>query len=181
MRKIKLLLFAILLTFNTTATASSANEIENDADETLKLFYSEVKGSKPYLQKAKAYLVFPDIKEAGFFMGGKYGEGVLRVKGKSKAYYSITSASVGLQMGMKVYGMVIAFSTDAALNKFLLDDDEWEADVDGNIAMAEWNSKEELEDVDFKEPMVAFVLDSKGMMGSLTMEGTKFKRINPDN
>lgn len=180
MRKIKLLLLTLFLFSSTMLMANTAKEIENDADETLQLFYSEVKGSKAYLQKAKAYLVFPDIKEAGFFMGGKYGEGVLRVKGKSKAYYSITSASMGLQMGMKVYGMVIAFSTDAALNKFLLDDDEWEADVDGNIAMAEWNSKEELENVDFGEPMVAFVLDSKGMMGSLTMEGTKFKRIHPD-
>jgi lipid-binding SYLF domain-containing protein len=180
MKKLRLLLFTLLFALSSVAMAESAREIEKDADETLELFYKEVKGSKAYLHNAKAYLVFPDIKEAGFFMGGKYGEGVLRVKGKSKAYYSITAASVGLQMGMKVYGMVIAFSTDAALNKFLLDDDEWEADVDGNIAMAEWNSKEELEDVDFGEPMVAFVLDSKGMMGSLTMEGTKFKRIHPD-
>ena len=160
--------------------AASAKEIEKDADKTLQIFYKEVKGSKAYLQKAKAYLVFPDINEAGFFMGGKYGEGVLRVRGKSKAYYSITAASVGFQMGMKVYGMIIAFTTDAALNKFLLDDNEWETDVDGNIAMAEWNSKEELEDVNFDDPMVAFVLDSKGIMGSLTMEGTKFKRIKPD-
>ncbi len=171
----------MLLVYSSTAMAASASDIEKDADETLKIFYSEVKGSEAYLKKAKAYLIFPDIKEAGFFMGGKYGEGVLRVRGKSKAYYSITAASVGMQMGMKVYGMVIAFSTDAALNKFLLDDDEWEADVDGNIAMAEWNSKEELDDADFSESMVAFVLDSKGMMGSLTMEGTKFKRIHPDD
>ena len=180
MGKIKLLLLAIVLTYSTTAMAASAKEIEKDADETLEIFYKEVKGSKGYLHKAKAYLVFPDIKEAGFFMGGKYGEGVLRVRGKSKAYYSITAASVGFQMGAKVYGMIIAFTTDEALNKFLLDDDEWETDVDGNIAMAEWNSKEELEDVNFDDPMVAFVLDSKGIMGSLTMEGTKFKRIKPD-
>ena len=170
----------MLLSYSSTAMAASAKEIEKDADKTLQILYKEVKGSKAYLQKAKAYLIFPDINEAGFFMGGKYGEGVLRVRGKSKAYYSITAASVGFQMGMKVYGMIIAFTTDAALNKFLLDDNEWETDVDGNIAMAEWNSKEELEDVNFDDPMVAFVLDSKGIMGSLTMEGTKFKRIKPD-
>jgi len=180
MRKFNLLLLTLFFTFSTMTMANSARDIEKDADETIEIFYSEVKGSKAFLKKAKAYLIFPDIKEAGFFLGGKYGEGVLRVRGKSKAYYSVTAASMGLQMGMKAYGMIIAFTTDDALNKFLLDDDEWEADVDGNIAMAEWNSKEELEDVDFGESMVAFVLDSKGMMGSLTMEGTKFKRIHPD-
>jgi hypothetical protein len=46
--------------------------------------------------------------------------------------------------------------------------------------MAEWNSKEELDNIDFDDDMVAFVFDSKGMMGSFTMEGTKFKRIKPD-
>jgi lipid-binding SYLF domain-containing protein len=84
-----------------------------------------------------------------------------------------------MQMGAQQYAMIIAFTSDAALNKFLLDDD-WSTDVDGKIAMAEWNSKEELDDIDFDDDMVAFVFDSKGMMGSLTLEGTKFKRIKPD-
>ena len=81
-------------------------------------------------------------------------------------------------MGAQKYAMIIAFTSDAALNKFLLDDDEWETDVDGKIAMAEWNSKEEL-DPETDESMVAFVFDSTGLMGSFTMEGTKFKRIRP--
>jgi lipid-binding SYLF domain-containing protein len=84
-----------------------------------------------------------------------------------------------MQMGAQQYSMIIAFTSDAALNKFLLDDD-WNTDVDGKIAVAEWNSKEELDDIDFDTDMVAFVFDSKGMMGSLTLEGTKFKRIKPD-
>ncbi len=183
MKKLKFLplLFVMLLAFSTQsmATLNSASEIEKDSDKALKLFYKEVKGSKKYLEQAKAYLVFPDIKEAGFFVGGKYGEGVLRVGNSSKAYYSIASASVGFQMGAQVYTMVIAFTSDAALNKFLLDDDEWETDVDGKIAIAEWNSKEELDDTDFDDDMVAFIFDSTGMMGSFTMEGTKFKRIRP--
>ncbi len=82
-----------------------------------------------------------------------------------------------MQMGAQMYNMVIAITSDAALNKFLLSDDEWETDVDGKIAIAEWNSKEELDDYEFDDDMVAFVFDSKGMMGSFTMEGTRFKRI----
>ena len=176
------LLLVMLLAFTTTsmATINSAKEINSDADSALRTFYKEIKGSKKYLEHAKAYLVIPDIKEVGFFVGGKYGDGALRVGNSTKAYYSITSASVGFQMGAQVYSMIIAFTSDAALNKFLLlDDDEWETDVDGKIAIAEWNSKEELDDVDFDDDMVAFVFDSKGMMGSFTMEGTKFERIKP--
>jgi lipid-binding SYLF domain-containing protein len=172
------LIVAIMVTFSTQAMAKSAKQIDRDANEAINTFIDENKGGDAFLVKAKAFLVFPDIKEAGFFVGGKYGEGVLRVQRTTKAYYSIKSASVGMQMGAQQYSMIIAFTTDSALNKFLLDDD-WKTDIDGKIAMAEWNSKEELDDIDFDTDMVAFVFDSTGMMGSLTMEGTQFKRIKP--
>ncbi len=182
MRKIKFLplILIMFLTFTTLSMAESEDTINNDANEALQKFYQEVKGSQRYLMSSKAYLIFPDIKEAGFFVGGKYGEGVLRVGTTSKAYFSIAAASVGMQMGMQKYSLVIAFRSDAALNNFLLNDDEWETDVDGQIAMAEWNSEEELDSIDFGTSMVGFVFNSTGIMGSLTMEGTKFKRIQPD-
>lgn len=172
-------LLVVLMAFTSLSMAKSADELDKDANEAINKFIADNKGGDAFLVKAKAFLVFPDIKEAGMFIGGKYGEGVLRVQRTTKAYYSIKSASVGMQMGAQQYSMIIAFTSDAALNKFLLDDD-WNTDVDGKIAMAEWNSKEELDDIDFDTDMVAFVFDSKGMMGSLTLEGTKFKRIKPD-
>ncbi len=171
------LLLVMLLAFSSFSMASSKSSIDKDANEALAKFYNEVSGSKNYLHKVKAYLVFHEIKEAGMFFGGKYGEGVLRIGNTSKAYYSITSASVGMQMGVQMFSMVIAITSDAALNRFLLSDDDWETEVDGKIAIAEWNSKEELDDYEFDDDMVAFVFDSKGMMGSFTMEGTRFKRI----
>ena len=100
------------------------------------------------------------------FIGGKYGEGVLRVGRTTKGYYSMTAASIGMQMGAQEYSLIIAFTSDAALNKFLLDDNEWETEVDGKITVAEWNSEEEL-DVDYKDPIVAFVFDAKCLMGKL--------------
>ena len=172
------LLVVMLLALTSNAMAKSADEIDKDANAAINMFIAENKGGDAFLVKAKAFLVFPDIKEAGMFIGGKYGEGVLRVQRTTKAYYSIKSASIGMQMGAQQYAMIIAFTSDAALNKFLLDDD-WKTDVDGKIAIAEWNSKEELDDIDFDDDMVAFVFDSKGMMGSLTMEGTQFERIKP--
>jgi len=172
------LFLVILIGFTSVSMAKSAKSLDKDANKAINQFIAENSGGDAFLVKAKAFLVFPDIKEAGMFIGGKYGEGVLRVQRTTKAYYSIKSASVGMQMGAQQYAMIIAFTSDAALNKFLLDDD-WNTDVDGKIAIAEWNSKEELDDIDFDDDMVAFIFDSKGMMGSLTLEGTKFKRIKP--
>ena len=175
-------LLVILLAFSTLATASikdkSATEIEKDANSALSKFYSEVGGSKAYLQKVKGYVVFPDVVEAGFFIGGKYGEGVLRIGDKSQGYYSITSASAGFLAGGAKYSLVIAFTTDAALKKFMKDDD-WESEIDVNMAMAEWNSEEELDDIDFGTDMIGFVFDSKGLLGNFTLEGTRFEKITP--
>ena len=177
--KYKALLIALLVGLSTFTMAKSAKTLDHDANMAINKFIDETPGGDPFLVNAKAFLVFPDIKEGGFFVGGKYGEGVLRHKRKTLGYYEIMTASVGFQMGVQEYSMIIAFTTDAALEKFLKDDDEWETDVDGKIAVAEWNSKEELDDVDYDDDMVAFIFDSKGMMGSFTMEGTKFERINP--
>lgn len=175
-------LLVLLLAFNTIAMADikdkSATEIESDANSALTKFYSEVGGSKAYLKKVKGYVVFPDVVEAGFFIGGKYGEGVLRIGDKSQGYYSITSASAGFLGGGAKYSLVIAFTTDAALQKFMHDDD-WENEIDVNMAMATWNSEEELDDIDFGTDMIGFVFDSKGLMGNFSLEGTRFEKITP--
>jgi len=174
----QLLLVLFALT-NLTFAEDTAREIDSDTNGALSVFYNEVNGGKKYLEKAAGYVVFPDIKEAGFFFGGKYGEGALRVNGQTKGYYSITAASMGFQAGMQTYSLVIAFTSEKALKKFMNDDD-WETEMDFNVAMADWNNDEELDDVDFGSNMVGFVFDSTGMMGNFTMEGTRFERITPD-
>ncbi len=174
------LLLAMLMAFSTISVAEdTAEEIDNDANEALMVFYKEVNGGKKFLDNAKGYVVFPDVKEAGFFLGGKYGEGALRVNGVTKGYYSITSASMGMQMGAQQYSLIIAFTTDHALKTFMRDDD-WETEIDINIAVAEYNAEEEADDVDFGSNMVGFVFDSEGMMGNFSFEGTRFERITPD-
>ena len=173
-------LFVLLFTLTNLAVAKdTAKEIDRDVNDALTVFQHDVNGAKEYLTKAKGYVVFPDVKEAGFFFGGKYGEGALRVAGKTQGYYSITSASMGFQAGIQTYSLIIVFTSDSALKKFM-HDDSWDTDMDINIAIADWNNDEELDDIDFGSDMVGFVFDSTGMMGNFTMEGTKFDKITPD-
>jgi len=176
--KLYSVLLAFLMILTTATMAKSEKALNADANKVINQFIDENKGADPFLVKAKAFLVFPSVKEAGFFVGGKYAEGVLRIGRTTKGYYKMTSASVGMQMGAQKYSLIIAFTTDAALNKFLLSTDDWDTEVDGKIAIAEWNSEEEI-DKDYKDPMVAFLFNSKGMMGSFTMEGTKFEPFHP--
>jgi lipid-binding SYLF domain-containing protein len=170
---------AMLLALSSFSVADTAREIDADANEAIAKFYSEVNGAQKFVEGAKGYVIFPDVKEAGFFVGGKYGEGVLRVNNVSKSYHSIASASFGAQMGIQKYSLIIVFTSDDALKRFSTDDD-WESDLDINFALAEWNAEEENDEIDFGANMVGYVFDSTGMMGNFTFEGTKFDIINPD-
>ena len=171
------LIASLVLLLSSYSMAEPASVIEAKANEALKQFAKEVKGSEEFLSKTKGYLVFPSVVKAGFVVGGEYGEGVLRVNGETKGYYSIASASVGFQLGLQKTSYVIAFGSQAALDNFIKSDG-WEAGVDGSITVAEWGKGKDIGSISFEKPIYAFVFGAKGLMYNLSLEGTKFTKIN---
>ena len=172
-------IFVMLLLLPLASFAKPAAVLDDEADMALQQFYHEIKGSRAFLQKAEGYLIFPKVYKAGIGIGGEYGEGVLRVKGKTVAYYNTVSASVGLQLGVQEKSIIIAFMTRKALQDFQKSEG-WKAGVDGSIAIAKWGAGTDISTIDFQKPIVAFIFGNKGLMYNLTLEGSKFTRIHPD-
>ncbi len=172
------LLFALLFcaSFTTNSFAASATEIDIKVDETLKRFRAEVPGGDAFLQRAQGVLVFPNILKAGFWIGGEYGEGALRVGNETVSYYNTASASIGLQAGAQSKSVVLVFMTQEALRRFQKFDG-WKAGVDGSVALVEWGAAEDINTVTIHDPIVGFVFSNKGLMFNLTLEGSKFTRI----
>ena len=79
-------------------------------------------------------LVFPAVFKAGIGLGGEYGEGALRVKGKTVDYYSTAAASLGLQLGAQKKAIIILFMQKEALEKFQ-NSSGWKAGVDASVAL----------------------------------------------
>jgi lipid-binding SYLF domain-containing protein len=156
--------------------AASAEEIEIGVNGTLKRFRQEITGGAEFLSKATGVLVFPNVLKAGFGIGGEYGEGALRINGKTEAYYNTAAASIGLQLGAQSKSIVIVFLTQKAINDFRTSDG-WKAGVDGSVALVEWGVGEDINTIDIKDPIVGFVFSNKGLMYNLTLEGAKFTRI----
>jgi len=161
-----------------TAAAKGTQEIDIKVDGTLEKFKSEVTGGAEFLKKANAVLVFPDVIKGGFIVGGEYGKGALRHDGKTMGYYSIASASLGLQAGAQQYTVVMVFMSEEALVKFR-DSKGWEAGVDGSVAIAKWGAGTDINTQNFKDPIVGFVLDNKGLMVGISLEGSKISKIDP--
>ena len=156
--------------------AASAEQINIEVDAVLDDFTQKIKGGKRFLQKAHGVLVFPRVIKAGFFLGGEYGEGALRIHNKTIEYYNTAGASIGLQMGAQSKSIVLVFLKEQALADFRKSDG-WEAGVDGSVAVIEWGVGEDLSTTDIQEPIAGFVFNNQGLMFNLTLEGAKFTKI----
>jgi lipid-binding SYLF domain-containing protein len=166
-----------IFTINSNIYAKSAQAIDIDVNKSLELFAKTVKGSNAFLAKsAKGYLVFPNVVKAGMGVGGEYGEGALRVDGKTVQYYSTASASIGFQFGIQTKAILIAFLTDKALNDFHKSNG-WKVGVDGSIAIIKIGGGQDISNTTFNKPVIGFVYGNKGLMYNLTIEGSKFTKI----
>jgi lipid-binding SYLF domain-containing protein len=178
-RSFVLLIFITLLgslSFTNSAMAASAEEIDIKVDGALTEFKQEVTGGAEFLKKAKGVLIFPSVLKGGFVVGAEYGEGALRVDGKSISYYNIASASLGFQIGAQEYAIVMVFLKEDALKKFQ-GGKGWEAGVDGSVAIAKWGAGKDINTQNFKDPIVGFVFSNKGLMAGVSLEGSKITKL----
>jgi lipid-binding SYLF domain-containing protein len=156
--------------------AKTAKEIDSEVNEALNLFSKQVKGAKEFLSKAKGVLVIPNIVKAGLGVGGQYGEGAMRIGGKTVAYYSLVAGSVGLQIGAQKTNLVLVFRQDEALKKFRASSG-WKAGVDGSVAFIDTGAGKSLDTMNVNDPIVAFLFGQQGLMASATIEGAKFTKL----
>ncbi len=165
------------LLFASYAFAASAEKIDRQADEALQAFRTDVNGAQVFLDQAAGYLVFPRVIKVGLVVGGETGEGVLRVGGATVDYYRTTSGSFGLQAGAQAKSIVIVFMTQDSLNKFR-NSSGWKVGVDGSIALIDLGGGKTIDTNNIKDPVVGFIYGPKGLMYNLTLEGSKFSKLN---
>jgi lipid-binding SYLF domain-containing protein len=140
-------------------------------------FHKEVPGADSIIKKAKGVLVFPSVIKAGFGIGGEYGEGALLVAGQTVDYYNTAAASIGFQLGVQSKSIVIMFLTKDALAKFRTSEG-WKAGVDGSVALLKVGAGDSIDTENVNDPIIAFIFGQKGLMYNLTLEGSKFTKMD---
>lgn len=143
---------------------------------TLDLLYRHVPGSQGLVARSVGVLVFPTVVKAGFGVGGEYGEGELLVGGRAVGRYNTISASVGFQLGAQARSVIIVFMTPDALESFRRTDG-WKVGVDGSVAILTVGAGASVDSEKITSPVVGFILDPKGLMYDLTLEGSKISRM----
>lgn len=161
---------------NIAAFAESKAVIDVTVDEAVKQFYSLNAQNKDLAAKAAGMLVFPSVTKGGVGIGGEYGEGVLQVDGKTVGYYSIGSASIGLTLGVSKRSEIVMFMTQEALDKFTKSEG-WSIGADAGVALVSMGAGGAYDTKTLQKPVIGFVFGEKGLMGDLSLEGSKIKKI----
>ena len=158
------------------AAKGTATALSRDSRPAMNRLLAQSPGAKSLSERAGAVLVFPNIRKAGFVVGGQYGEGTLFRGGRPVAYYSTTGLSYGLQAGAQKFGYALFFMNDKALAQ-LDKADGFEVGVGPSVVVVDQGMAKNATTTTMQDDIYAFVFGQKGLMAGVGLQGNKIKRI----
>jgi len=80
--------------------------------------------------------------------------------------------------GIEAHSMILVLNTNEALAKFTSGEREWEFGVDASVAVAKIGVGGDIDTTNLKKDIVSFIFGEKGLIGDLTWEGSRFKKLD---
>jgi lipid-binding SYLF domain-containing protein len=165
------------LLMSTVSFGATKAEIDERVHTAMHQFYELNPQHKDLVARAKGVLVFPRVTKGGVGVAGEFGEGALRIDGNNVAYYSVSSASVGLTLGLAKHKEVILFMTQETLDKFM-NSHGWTIGADTNVAVLSKGAGGEYDSKTLQRPILGFVFGEKGLIGDISLEGSKVTKLD---
>ena len=134
---------------------------------------------REHMNKAKGFLIIPDLLQGAWFIGGSGGRGVLVVKDKATgdwsqpAFYTIGSLSFGIQFGGEKSEIIMMVFTQKGLDRLYSSSFKFGGDASIAAGPVGGGAK-----ADVMTDFVSFVR-SKGAFAGISMEGAIVK-VNQD-
>jgi lipid-binding SYLF domain-containing protein len=132
------------------------------------------------LKRAQGVLIVPNLVKAGFFLGGEGGDGVMfaRARGgggwSDPAFYTLASASFGLQIGIESAEVVFLVMSDRGLRA--LEQDEFKFGAQAGLAVVTLGANAQMASSTALDTADIIVWASaSGAYAGLTLEGSIVK------
>ncbi|WP_323007740.1 YSC84-related protein [Pseudorhodobacter sp.] len=154
-----------------------SQRLDARVDATRDFLFTRYPGTRDLAQKSTGVLYMPLITEAGFGLGGAYGQGALRINDVTVDYYSTTRATIGFQIGVQQYAHALFFLTEAALGDFRRAPG-WAAGAEVRYATPDQGASLGKETTEIS-PVIALVFGQSGLIAGATLAGSKYTRIIP--
>jgi lipid-binding SYLF domain-containing protein len=170
--------FALLALLGASTTfGASKQEIDASVATALSHFNAMNRSNRELERKAVGILVFPRVTKGGVGVAGEYGEGALLVGQQTVGYYSVSSASVGVTIGIAKHREILMFMTQEALDKFR-NSKGWSVGADASVALVKVGAGGQYDNDTLSKPILGFVFGEKGLLADLSIEGSKINSIN---
>jgi lipid-binding SYLF domain-containing protein len=163
--------------------ARAASDPQNLVDQA-RITLDDVKRDKEFgnaqdlLRRSKAVLIVPSLFKGGFFVGGEGGTGVLLTREAGgawsyPAFYTMVSASFGLQIGAEESELVLIALTDRAKQAFMAD--EFKLGAEAGLAVVTLGASAEADTTANLGADIVVWASSSGAYGGLTLNGSIIK------
>jgi lipid-binding SYLF domain-containing protein len=173
----KKFLVLILLASLGIARVALAQSIDKDSATALNALYKSSPAARALGAKAKAVLVFPDIKKAAVLLGGESGHGAMLVDGKVVGHYRADGVVAGLELGAQSFSYVMFFMSDKALQS-LHERKGFEVGTDPNIVLVDAGAAKNISTTTAQADVYSYIFGQKGLMGGISVEGLKITQLD---
>jgi lipid-binding SYLF domain-containing protein len=178
MRVLAAMAVAFSVVFSPVARASEADaqEVVDKARITIMDLHKdqEFGNAKQLLRGAKAVLIVPALFKGGFFFGGEGGSGVLLTQHhgvwSSPAFYTLASASFGLQIGAETAELILIVRTERGLQQFMKN--KFKIGAQAGLAVATLGSTAEASTTPALGADIIVWSSATGLYGGITVNGS---------
>lgn len=164
---------------NINAASVNPRELAADSRAALGKLYAANPAARKLGPRAKGILVFPNITKGGLMVGGMAGNGALiRNDGTIRDFYQTAGASYGFQAGIQQYGYALFLMDNSAFEN-LNRSGGWEVGSSPSLVIIDEGMAASITTSTLQHSTYAFFFNQRGLMGGLSLQGSKITRIHP--
>ncbi|AKF08603.1 hypothetical protein DB32_005752 [Sandaracinus amylolyticus] len=147
--------------------------LEARADGALETMMARDTSLRPLLSRAAGYVVFPEVTEGGFIVGGAQSVGVVYENGRPTGYAELRGGTVGAQIGGQSYSQLVVFEDRQALQRLRAGNFDLTAGVTATAIQAGAAAQ-----ANFEGGTAVFIDSQSGLMAGATVGGESITYIS---
>jgi lipid-binding SYLF domain-containing protein len=165
------------------APAARAASDQENLVERARITVDDLKKDKEFgnaldlIKRAKGVLIVPSLVKGGFFVGGEGGTGVLLTRSGDRwsdpAFYTLASASFGLQIGLEQSELIILVMNDKAMAAFMRN--EFKIGAEAGLAIVTLGSSAEAATTSAAGADLVIWASASGAYAGVTVNGSIIK------
>jgi lipid-binding SYLF domain-containing protein len=156
---------------STPKTSEQRSQLHDDANQAKAEMAANDPGLQTLLDTSAGYIVFPNVRQGGFVVGGAGGKGVLFQNGQPAGFAELSQASVGAQIGGQSYSEIVVLRDQYAIDRVKASNFDLGAQASATMVKSGAAAATRFND----QGVAVFVHPKKGAMLNVSLTGQKVK------